>query len=385
MPIFTEALPLSLYIHLPWCVKKCPYCDFNSHALKENLPEAIYVAALLNELDQYLIYTHQRPLTSIFFGGGTPSLFSAKSIQQILDGTAQRINFHPNIEITLEANPGTVEQSRFNEFRQAGINRLSLGVQSLQNDKLKLLGRIHDEQQANRAIIAAKQAGFKEINIDLMYGLPTQSIEDALFDLRTAIAHQPNHLSWYQLTIEPNTFFHHHPPALPDDEIKWEMQLEGQSILSNFGYEQYEVSAYAVSQQYCRHNLNYWQFGDYLGIGAGAHGKMTDSVENRVMRFAQVKHPKEYLDMNKRKITPDKILTEKDLAFEFMLNALRLSEGVSTDLFQARTGLTMSYIETPIKRAKQLGLLLDNENSKNLICPTMKGKQFLNDLVALFL
>ncbi len=266
MPIFS---PLSLYIHLPWCVRKCPYCDFNSHEVKGDLPESFYVQALLDTLDHYLPLIQNRPLISIFFGGGTPSLFSGKSIDQILNGAAQRLSFALNIEITLEANPGTIDQARFSAFRQAGVNRLSLGIQSLQDEKLKTLGRIHDQAQAMHAISIAKEIGFDQMNLDLMYGLPDQSLDDAMSDLTQALSFSPSHLSWYQLTIEPNTLFYRHTPVLPPDDTIWEIQLAGQQLLNEKKFQQYEVSAYAKSNNTCLHNMNYWMFGDYLGIGAG--------------------------------------------------------------------------------------------------------------------
>src|SRR5579883_579474 len=320
MPIFTETLPLSLYVHIPWCVRKCPYCDFNSHEMKHGLPEAAYVEALLDELDHHLPRIQHRSFISIFFGGGTPSLFSANAIEQILRGISQRMPLNPSIEITLEANPGTIEQARFQGFREAGINRLSLGIQSLQNDKLKTLGRIHDHDQAIRAISIAKEAGFTNFNLDLMYGLPHQSIDDALEDVKLALSFQPTHLSWYQLTIEPNTLFHHQPPPLPMDETIWQMQQAGQTLLQQAGFEQYEVSAYSLAGKNCVHNRNYWEFGDYLGIGAGAHSKLTNEKTGEVVRFAQVKHPNAYLNPEKRRLLPLKTLSEDDLIFEFMLN-----------------------------------------------------------------
>ncbi len=381
-------LPLSLYVHLPWCVRKCPYCDFNSHEMKDNLPEQLYVAALLQELDTHVDLLQKRPLISIFFGGGTPSLFSAQAIAQILDGVAARMPLAENIEITLEANPGTAEQTRFRDFHLAGINRLSLGIQSLQNDKLKILGRIHDKENAMRAIEMAQTAGFTNFNLDLMYGLPQQSLEDAMHDLETAISFHPTHLSWYQLTIEPNTFFYHHTPALPSDEAAWQMQLSGQQLLQAHGLQQYEVSAYSLPQKECAHNNNYWTFGDYLGIGAGAHSKISlherdpHSDHHHVIRFMQVKHPRDYLDAQKRKNIAIPHLNESDLIFEFMLNALRLTRGVSIKLFTERTGVTLLQAQPLLQKAIKRGLLIDD---KNIICATDLGKRFLNDLVGIFL
>ncbi len=384
---FTRPLPLSLYIHLPWCVRKCPYCDFNSHKLEGNLPESLYVAALLQELDSHLAVIDNRPLVSIFFGGGTPSLFSAQAINTILAGVAKRFKLDPNIEITLEANPGTVDEAHFAGFFQAGINRLSLGIQSLQEDKLRALGRIHDQHQAIRAIERVKKAGFENFNIDVMYGLPNQTIEDALYDIETALSFQPTHFSWYQLTIEPNTFFYHYTPTLPADDALWEMQLAGQEKIKQAGLTQYEVSAYARAQFDCRHNRNYWEFGDYVGVGAGAHSKMTNINEGSVMRFAQVKHPNDYLNVTKRHLFSSdaptfKLLSENDLIFEFMLNALRLSQGVPNYLFQERTGLPFEKIEAPLMIAKLRGLI---EDDRSHIVASSLGKQFLNDLTSLFL
>jgi putative oxygen-independent coproporphyrinogen III oxidase len=377
---FSAQIPLSLYVHIPWCVRKCPYCDFNSHEAKSSLPQELYVAALLQELDHHLPLIPQRPLLSIFFGGGTPSLFSAQAIGQILEGIAKRVNFHPQIEITLEANPGTIDLVKFRDFHLAGINRLSMGIQSLQDDKLKALGRIHDAKTAMQAIEIAKKSGFTNFNLDLMYGLPQQSLEDALHDLRTALTFGPPHFSWYQLTIEPNTLFHHQPPALPVEDAIWEMQLAGQQLLQEFGLRQYEVSAYAPLERECVHNRNYWEFGDYLGIGAGAHSKITKA--GTVLRFAQVKNPRDYLELAKRQACEYKPISEKDLIFEFMLNGLRLCEGVTTELFMARTGVSLARIEPMLMEAKRRGLLRDEVGR---ICATERGKRFLNDLVGGFL
>lgn len=382
MPTFTKPLPLSLYIHLPWCVRKCPYCDFNSHAVKDSFPEEAYTQALLQELEDHLPLINDRPLISIFFGGGTPSLFSSEAIERILKGIQNRVSFADDIEITLEANPGTIDQVRFAGFYQAGINRLSIGVQSLQNDKLQTLGRIHDRDNALQAVQLAKAAGFTNFNIDLMYGLPNQTIEDALTDIKTALTLHPSHLSWYQLTLEPNTLFYHQPPSLPDEDLIWEMQQAGQRLIAASGFQPYEVSAYALTDRQCKHNLNYWEFGDYLGIGAGAHSKLTDIHSHSVMRFSQIKHPRDYLNLEKRRIQKIITLNEKDLIFEFMLNALRLTHGVSTHLFIERTGLALMDIEDLWRLAMERGLLQKNAEK---ICPTSHGKKFLNDLVAMFL
>lgn len=380
MQISTAQIPLSLYIHIPWCVQKCPYCDFNSHAHQGKLPEELYVAALQQEIEQHSSSLAQRPIISIFFGGGTPSLFSGKAMDKILNAVAKYLTLSHDAEITLEANPGTVDQKHFADYRAAGINRLSLGIQSLQDDKLKILGRIHDRGQAQKAIQIAKAVGFDNFNLDLMFGLPTQTEAEALQDLRDALAFDSTHLSWYQLTIEPNTVFYSQKPTLPPDDTIWEMQLAGQELLRQHGFQQYEVSAYAQAGKQCRHNLNYWQFGDYLGIGAGAHSKLTH--DNAVTRFAQVRQPASYLDAEKRNHLKIKTIPEKDLIFEFMLNALRLTDGVPSELFTARTGIEISTIQPTLDAAYNKGLL---EDATDHIRPTELGKKFLNDLVGMFL
>jgi oxygen-independent coproporphyrinogen-3 oxidase len=382
MPNFSVDLPLSLYVHIPWCVRKCPYCDFNSHESKESLPETLYVNALMHDLDNHLHQVDKRPIISIFFGGGTPSLFSAHAIERILESVAKRLPLSSDIEITLEANPGTIDYVRFRDFRAAGINRLSLGIQSLQDDKLKTLGRIHDRENAIRAITRAKEAGFTNFNLDLMYGLPHQSIPDALHDIEKALSFEPTHLSWYQLTIEPNTLFYHQTPPLPAEDSIWEMQLAGQQKLKDSGYGQYEVSAYSQSGKECLHNRNYWEFGDYLGIGAGAHSKLTDRERGNAVRFAQVKHPKDYLDAAKRQQFSILTISDDDLIFEFMLNALRLTEGFPAALFSERTGLPLEQIERSLAQARKKGLLV---NDTERILPSEMGKKFLNNLMMLFL
>lgn len=381
MPMNT-CLPISLYIHIPWCVRKCPYCDFNSHTQKGALPEAAYIEALLHDLDCNLAAIADRNIISIFFGGGTPSLFQPESIAEILSGVRSRVALHPNVEITLEANPGTVDAHHFLGFKQAGINRLSLGVQSLQDEKLKQLGRIHDSELALSAILAAKKAGFHNFNIDIMFGLPNQSIEDAMQDIAASLAYSPPHFSWYQLTLEPNTLFYREPPALPNDDIIWEMQMAGCALLQTHGYQQYEVSAYSRQDFRCQHNLNYWAFGDYLGIGAGAHSKITDNNTGKVVRFAQPKHPRDYLDASKRASVNQTSLAKEDLIFEFMLNALRLTDGVPWTLFTERTGINFSAIAQTIARAQTKNLLEKNE----IFCrPTVLGQKFLNNLIGMFL
>jgi putative oxygen-independent coproporphyrinogen III oxidase len=382
MPIFNKPLPLSLYIHLPWCVRKCPYCDFNSHTAKQILPEDLYVAALLSQLDTHLDLIAKRPLISIFFGGGTPSLFSAKAIAAILQGVAKRCCFDPHIEITLEANPGTVDEARFRDFHHAGVNRLSLGIQSLQDKQLHLLGRIHSAQDAIRAIDAAYTAGFSNINLDLMHGLPEQSVADAINDIEQALQFEPKHLSWYQLTIEENTLFHYQRPILPDEHILSEIQCAGFERLSAAHLRQYEVSAFAKNNYQCQHNRNYWEFGDYLGLGAGAHSKLSDHAAATIMRFSQVKHPNDYLSPIKRQPQDQHLLGTKELLFEFMLNALRLTDGIPLPLFSERTGLEIEILMPLLLQAQQRELLF---LTTDRIVASDLGKRFLNDTVAIFL
>jgi len=382
MQKFNVPTPLGLYIHLPWCVRKCPYCDFNSHELRNALPETAYVDALIQDFEEHLPAIWGRRISTIFFGGGTPSLFSPAAIERILTEINARSAFHADIEITMEANPGTLDESRFTGFRQAGINRVSLGVQSLQDEKLKTLGRIHNREYALRAVDMLKKAGFDNFNLDFMHGLPNQSIDDALSDLREAIACEPTHLSWYQLTIEPNTFFHHHPPALPAEEVLWEIQEQGKALLTDAGFMQYEVSAYAKNNRVCAHNVNYWEFGDYLGIGAGAHSKLTHTDKQIMTRHWQVKNPRDYLHPDKKFVAEEKAISEHEAVFEFMLNALRLTHGVPLTLFAERTGLTLDSIQPQLKLAYEKKLLIDNPN---ILCPSELGHRFLNDLVAMFL
>ncbi|TWC37764.1 oxygen-independent coproporphyrinogen-3 oxidase [Pseudomonas sp. SJZ079] len=373
--------PLSLYIHIPWCVKKCPYCDFNSHAAGPTLPEQEYVDALLADLDEDLPQVHGRQLTSIFFGGGTPSLFSAEALGRLLEGVEQRVPFAPDIEITLEANPGTFEQAKFAAYRALGINRLSIGVQSFQADKLKALGRIHDGDEAIRAADMARAAGFDNFNLDLMHGLPDQSIDDALGDLRIAIAQQPTHLSWYQLTLEPNTVFWNQPPKLPEDDILWDIQEAGQALLAEHGYAQYEVSAYAQPGKAARHNLNYWSFGDFLGIGAGAHAKLS-SPDGTIKRSWKTRLPKDYLDPSKRFSAGERVLGPDELPFEFLMNVLRLTDGSASELFTQRTGLPLSQLAAARAEAEQRGLL---HSDPSRLTATREGQLFLNDLLQHFL
>lgn len=373
--------PLALYIHIPWCVRKCPYCDFNSHAAGPTLPEEEYVDALLADLDIDLQHVHGRQLTSIFFGGGTPSLFSDRALGRLLEGVDQRVGFAPDIEITLEANPGTFEQAKFKGYRALGINRLSIGVQSFQEAKLKALGRIHDGDEAIRAADMARAAGFDNFNLDLMHGLPEQSIEDALFDLRTAISQGPTHLSWYQLTMEPNTVFWSQPPELPEDDLLWDIQEAGQALLAAEGYAQYEVSAYAKPGKQARHNLNYWTFGDFLGIGAGAHAKLSTPA-GRIQRTWKTRLPKDYLDPAKVFQAGERVLEAGELPFEYLMNVLRLTEGAPAELFSQRTGLPLQQLELARREAERQGLL---QADPARLVATAKGQLFLNDLLQLFL
>ena len=379
-PVF-QLPPLALYVHIPWCVRKCPYCDFNSHAAGPNLPEEAYVDALLADLDADLAQAHGRPLTSIFFGGGTPSLFSAKALGRLLDGVERRIPFVGDIEITLEANPGTFEQEKFAAYRRLGINRLSIGVQSFQVEKLKALGRIHDGDEAVRAADMARAAGFDNFNLDLMHGLPDQSLDDALGDLRIAIAQAPTHLSWYQLTVEPNTVFWNQPPVLPEDDTLWDIQEAGQALLAEHGYAQYEVSAYTQPERMARHNLNYWTFGDFLGIGAGAHGKLS-TPDGRISRTWKTRLPKDYLDPAKRYSAGERVLTAEELPFEFLINVLRLSDGCSAELFSQRTGLPLEQLVEAREQAQRRGLL---QADPARLAATREGQLFLNDLLQYFL
>ncbi|MET0946868.1 MAG: radical SAM family heme chaperone HemW [Pseudomonas sp.] len=373
--------PLSLYIHIPWCVRKCPYCDFNSHTASPVLPEAEYIDALLADLDLDLPHVHGRELSSIFFGGGTPSLFSADALGRLLKGVEQRIRFASDIEITLEANPGTFEQVKFSAYRGLGINRLSIGIQSFQEAKLKALGRIHNGDEAIRAADMARQAGFDNFNMDLMHGLPDQSQSDALGDLQQAIDLGPTHLSWYQLTLEPNTVFWNQPPVLPEDDILWDIQEAGQLLLAQNGYAQYEVSAYAQPGRPARHNLNYWSFGDFIGIGAGAHGKLSHP-DGRIVRTWKTRLPKDYLNPAKPFKAGEKLLSAEELPFEFLMNALRLTNGVDAALFGQRTGLSLDSLASARQQAEQRGLLLPDPTR---LVATPQGQLFLNDLLQYFL
>jgi len=393
--------PLSLYIHIPWCVQKCPYCDFNSHGVDRfkaatdtpqdaGLPEKAYIAALMRDLDTDLAGAQGRSLVSIFFGGGTPSLFSPEAIGEILAGVEARIPFADDIEITLEANPGTVEQARFEGYRAAGVNRLSIGIQSFDPEQLKRLGRIHNNEDAIRAAESARKAGFTRFNLDLMHGLPSQTQAEALKDLQQAIDLQPDHLSWYQLTLEPNTAFYQAPPVLPDDDTLWEIQQAGQALIAQAGYQQYEVSAYAKSGSEARHNLNYWQFGDYLGIGAGAHGKITWGHHKgglEIVRTSKQRHPKQYLNALDA-VSQRTVLEQEDLPLEFLMNALRLKRGVDESLYPQRTGLTLASLSPVLEQLQGQGLMVQNEQMaprSPRLATTDEGFTYLNAVLEAFL
>jgi coproporphyrinogen III oxidase-like Fe-S oxidoreductase len=402
-PKFKALPPLSLYIHIPWCARKCPYCDFNSHEARGAAPEDRYVAALITDLEQALPRVWGRRVHSVFLGGGTPSLFSARSIDAILSAVRARLAVAPDAEITLEANPGTAEAGKFRDFRAAGVNRISLGIQSFVPRHLKSLGRIHDEREARRAIEMARD-NFENFNLDLMYGLPGQTPDEARADVEAALEFGPPHLSCYHLTIEPNTWFHRFPPQLPDDEITAAMQDAIEARLAEAGYEHYETSAFARSAASrqppaagngalpvtghrlpvtaCRHNLNYWLFGDYLGIGAGAHGKV--SFPEGIAREMRVKHPERYMEAAERgdPVQERREVTTADAPFEFMMNALRLNQGIAAVLFEERAGLPLTAVLRELEEAERRGLI---ERDHARIAPTLLGRRFLNDLLQIFL
>ena len=369
--------PLSLYIHYPWCIKKCPYCDFNSH---EGEIQSGYINALLSDLDDDLKYVQNRKINSIFIGGGTPSLMSINDLNDLFNGLSNRLVFSPDIEITMEANPGTFEIDKFSEFRNVGVNRLSIGVQSFDDNQLKFLGRIHSAKEAKNAVIKAQKVGFDNLNIDLMYGLNRQSIDECMIDITSAITLNPSHISFYQLTLEPNTFFSKFPPSLPSDDYIWKMGEKGADILNSNGFQHYEVSAYSVLPS--KHNMNYWEFGDYIGIGAGAHGKITDVASNEIMRTLKTKSPKDYLLSVKKNKQTSSIKAVENLSFEFMLNSLRLIDGFDPELYESRTGQPIELLSQQLREAENLDLL-DIKTHK--IKPTQKGYSFLNDLQAIFL
>ncbi len=388
------APPLSLYIHMPWCVKKCPYCDFNSHGLRsEPPPYSDYIDHLLADLDADRIDFAaalegrsgiSRPVISVFFGGGTPSLFSPELIDRLLDGVRARLPLADNAEITLETNPGTVEHGRFDGYLAAGVNRISFGVQSFDDDKLKRLGRIHSASEAEAAVKSAQDAGYANINLDLMYALPQQTLDRALADVERAVALQPTHISHYQLTLEPNTAFAANPPPLPDDDHAWAMQEACEARLAAAGYGQYEISAYAQPDRRCAHNLNYWQFGDYLGIGAGAHGKLSDAASGQVRRRWKTRHPRAYMETagGAARVGGDGVVGVAELPFEYMLNALRLVDGVPMAAFAERTGLPPESIAKALADARQRGWL---HGDPQRLHTTALGQRFLNDVIASFL
>jgi len=381
---FSAPPPLSLYIHLPWCVRKCPYCDFNSHPLRSALPEQDYLEALLRDLKLEARRAGGRPVQTVFIGGGTPSLFSPAAIERLLGAVREQLDLRPDAEISLEANPGTVEQERFAGYRAAGVNRLSIGIQSFSDHKLRLLGRIHDGAEALRAVDSARQAGFTNINLDLMYGLPQQDAAGALADLEQAIRLQPSHISHYQLTLEPNTLFHARPPAgLPDDDTSFAMQQACQTRLAEAGYRHYEVSAYARPGREARHNLNYWTFGDYLALGAGAHGKLTDPLRGEIVRYSKRRHPRDYQQHagTAAVVAQEHRLTPADIRLEFMMNALRLRDGFPISLCEARSGLPWEAFQPMATEAVARGWLRIADGQ---VRPTASGLLYLNELLQLF-
>ena len=380
------APPLALYVHLPWCVRKCPYCDFNSHVVPAaGLPERAYLAALLDDLEFAARDCAGRELVSVFFGGGTPSLFAAESVGRVLEQADRLFVAAPDFEVTLEANPGTVERGRFADYRAAGVTRVSLGAQSFDDDRLAALGRIHSSRETRLAVAELRAAGLDNFNLDLMYALPEQTPEGALADLEEALGLEPAHLSHYQLTLEPGTAFERRPPPLPDDEAAFAMQDACESRLAAAGLRQYEVSAYAIEGSECRHNLNYWRFGDYLGIGAGAHGKLTDPVAGSVLRTARVRNPARYLAAATpaARVEESRRVFADDLAFEYFLNVLRLVDGFDAPQFELRTGLAWESVAAAVAVAEAKGLLRAGPQDRWM--PTPLGRRFLNDLQALFL
>lgn len=373
-------LSASLYIHIPWCIRKCPYCDFNSHKSPEQLPEKNYVDRLIEDFKNDLANYPARTISTIFIGGGTPSLFSAAAYDQLFSQLKQLVPFAEDIEITLEANPGTIEQHRFNDYRQLGINRLSLGIQSFNALHLRALGRIHDDQQAHKAIETARHAGFDNLNIDLMHGLPGQSLAEGLHDLTLAINHQPEHLSWYQLTLEPNTVFYKKPPSLPSEDELCDLEEQGLAYLMSNGYQRYEISAFCTDEKKAKHNLNYWQFGDYYGIGAGAHGKLTQ--HGQIYRTRKQRQPKDYLNTSKSCLAATEIVTMDSLIFEFMLNLSRLEQPIKNSLFTERTGLSFDTLFPLLHKAAEKGLIQLAEHHWQI---TRMGRRYTNDLQAIFL
>jgi oxygen-independent coproporphyrinogen-3 oxidase len=378
-----EPLPLTLYVHMPWCVRKCPYCDFNSHQLQSALPDAGYIDALLRDFDAELPLVALRRVDTVFFGGGTPSLFRPEDFARLLAAMRRRIEFAADVEITLEANPGTIERGRFAGYAHAGINRVSLGAQTFSPSALARLGRIHTADDTHRAVEELQAAGIRNFNLDLMYALPAQTLDEALIDVTTACSLRPAHISYYQLTLEPGTVFYSRPPPLPDDDAAWDIETQCQRLLAASGYDQYEVSAYAQPGAQCRHNLNYWRFGDYLGLGAGAHGKLTLELPGGVLRSAKSKQPRAFQsDAGNPAAAAWRAIRVAELPFEFMLNALRLNHGFENELFESRTGLTMAGIEPAMTGARSRKLI---EATHNGWKPTDLGRRFLNDLQLSFL
>ncbi len=375
-------VPLSLYIHIPWCIQTCPYCDFNSHNQPSVLPETAYIDALLADLDADLSVFPARPINSIFIGGGTPSLLSERAYAKLFEGLQQRLSFMPDIEITLEANPGAVEQTRFRAYRSLGINRLSLGIQSFNPAHLKALGRIHNDKEAHKAIQTARDAGFDNLNLDLMYGLPNQSVQEGLTDLETALNHGSEHLSWYQLTLEPNTVFYKKKPPLPPEDTLITLETMGHTYLAEKGFQRYEISAFSKPNQQAQHNLNYWQFGDYYGLGAGAHGKWTTPDLKHIYRTRKQRQPKDYLNADKAYLVEKKEVKARDLCFEFILNTTRLECLIPYRYFSERTGLTEDALTPTLTKAEKLGFLTLKDEG---FCITPFGRRFTNDLQSLFL
>jgi len=376
--------PLSLYVHMPWCVRKCPYCDFNSHAVPEKLPAEDYVRVLIADLEQELSRVWGRPVHSIYFGGGTPSLFAAEQVEEFLSAARARLNLWPDIEITLEANPGTIEHDSFSAYAEAGINRVSIGVQSFNDASLGRIGRIHGRSEIEQCLRSLKSSGIMNFNIDLMYGLPGQNLAQSRNDIELAIEANPAHISYYQLTLEPNTAFAANPPELPGDDIAWDMQVAGAGLLEAAGYRQYEISAYAQKGRQSRHNLNYWRYGDFMAIGAGAHGKITRASDRQVWRYAKHRHPKRYFQaVETGDWLADKcLLNSNELVFEFFLNQLRLKHGVYINDFSARTGLSWQLVESRVQQAIDRGLL---EIDEDRLRPTGLGWRFVNDIQEIFL
>ncbi|MFE8071286.1 radical SAM family heme chaperone HemW [Marinobacteraceae bacterium S3BR75-40.1] len=377
MPL--EYPPLGLYIHIPWCVRKCPYCDFNSHARSGSLPEEDYLQALLEDLSFEASAAGNRPVQTLFFGGGTPSLLSPEFYHRLLDALGKQLHLADDIEITLEANPGTTEAARFRGFLEAGINRLSLGVQSFSARQLERLGRIHDVRQAHRAIEEAQKAGFERLNVDLMFGLPGQTADEAVADLREALAHELDHLSWYQLTIEPNTEFYSRPPILPEDDDLMAIHERGREVLTKAGLVDYEVSAWSRPGEEARHNLNYWQFGDYLALGAGAHGKLTIPAENRILRYWKTRQPEAYLNRIGNRTAGQTEVAEEERPLEFLMNALRLRQGVPYTLYEPRTGLPLQALQQQLVALQQRGWLHSDR-----LAATDEGRLYLDSLLAYF-